>query len=125
MPDPRFFKLSGRRTREVPASWLYGRGRTAEDDADAALGAIEVAPGVRVALVTTGDSLVPADSKPGYEVLRGAMIAVFTDAFIAGLPGACTDCPDPARCERNGCHGMDGVMSPAEIAAIGTEADSV
>ena len=34
--------------------------------------------------------------------------------FLSGLPETCSDCPEPSRCKRDGCHGMDG-YDPAEI----------
>lgn len=39
---------------------------------------------------------------------------------IAGAPRTCSDCPEPGRCESDGCHGMDGVeLSAADLKEIG------
>lgn len=85
MPDPRIFLLSGRATQEIPLSWL-------QPDPEHA---IEVAPGVRVALMGCGDTILPGDV-----TAWGAQVAVWAE------PGTVIEWE-----VRNGEHVMGGYGS--------------
>lgn len=70
--EPRMFVLSSR-SREVPLDWLRKRGEREPDPSKA----IRIAPGVRIRVMGWGDHLVPAPNPEGFEVVVGAMVAVW------------------------------------------------
>jgi hypothetical protein len=81
--DPRVFAFSLERrvpSQEIPLSWLGQRYERLPDRARA----LEVAPGVRIALMGTGDILLPDG-----DCCRGARIAVWTDEAVPD-----PDCPE-------------------------------
>jgi hypothetical protein len=85
--DPRVFLLSTlqRRCQEIPLD--YARSRREVPDPDSAT---EIAPGVRVALIGTGDFLLPSGA-----VAWGAQIVVWADRSRR-IPGFPLDETDPA-----------------------------
>lgn len=105
MPDPRVFFLRNRGGEEVPLGYLRQRGGHGIPEAESAA---EVAPGVRIALMGTGDFLLPDSGGVGW----GALVAVWAEpeAVEWGVRFA----PGPAGRERRDFH---EVATPGEAEA--------